>query len=217
MTLSKDWSGNKTTVFSTIGSSSHSDRERAERDLYTTNQVDFVRFIKALRRDGIQIQGPVWECASGCHHLVEVLERLGYEVVSTDIEDRSEWPEFRKTKAKLQKIDVLETTGVDLIKWDVRSVITNPPYSIADQFVSHIMPMLQDKQYLMLLLRIQWLESKKRYALFKKHNYKYVYVYVSRANCYRNAQTKDDGGAICFAWFIYEKGYTGDTVVRFIE
>lgn len=219
MTYSKDWTGNKTTAFSALGASNHSQRERAERDLYCTDQIALVSFLKALKRDSFVIKGPVWECASGLHHIVEVLERLNYTVISSDIEDRSEWPEFKKTTTKLQKLDFLnDVSGVDMIHWGIQTLLTNPPYSEAEDFVRKAGELLRDGQHLIMLLRLQWLESQRRLKLYREFPYRYVYVYSARVGCARGGvEEPKESSAICFCWFIWEKGYVGETVVRFIE
>jgi hypothetical protein len=214
MTFDKDWGGNKTTAFTALGASNHTARDRAERDLYTTNQLDFVRFLKALKRDGLALTPPVWECAAGLGHLVEVLERINLEVVATDIEDRTDWDKFKKIKTQLKKLDFLDAMRIDV--WDFNTILTNPPYSEAESFVEQGMSLLKDGQQLILLLRIQWLESQARYKLFQKWPYKYVYVYVKRAGCDHNGNEEGKASAMCYAWFIYEKGFKGEPVVRFI-
>lgn len=212
--MGKDWTGNQQTQFACMGASNFSTHDRAERDLYTTNQVDFIRFLSALGRDGVEIKNPVYECAAGLGHLVEILLCLNYDVVSTDIEDRSGWENFKKNIGKVHVRDFLKLQKGEI---GFKTIITNPPFKTAVDFVEKGMELLDDGQQMMLLLRIQWLESARRYELFKKYPYKYVYVYVKRANCYPNGDETKESGACCFCWVIYEKGFSGEPILRFIE
>lgn len=87
----------------------------------------------------------VWDPACGEGHMVDVLKMNGMNVVSTDIQ-----------------------LGVDFLTADLPSgvefIITNPPFSLAEQFIRkascHAIPFA-------FLLKSQYWHSKKRYRLFK--------------------------------------------------
>jgi hypothetical protein len=55
------------------------------RDLYTTEPRDIARFIRALKRDRLELLGPIWEPAAGRGDISKTLIKFGYEVRSTDI------------------------------------------------------------------------------------------------------------------------------------
>lgn len=94
----------------------------------------------------------IWEPACGEGHMVDVLRANGMEVVATDIQ-----------------------TGTDFLKYDlpklVEFIITNPPFSLAEQFIrtasSHGVPFA-------FLLKSQYWHSKKRYQLFKECKPTYI-------------------------------------------
>ena len=70
-----------------------------------------------------------------------------------------------------------------------------------------------------MLLRLNFLEGKKRKAeLWDKAPPKLVVVNSERLLCAKNADfegMKASGGSVvAYAWYIWEKGYTGDTVVK---
>lgn len=56
----KDWTGNSTTTFAQLGASSHSDKERAENDFYSTDPESLEIFLKALERDGFKLHNNIW-------------------------------------------------------------------------------------------------------------------------------------------------------------
>lgn len=98
-------------------------------------------------------------------------------------------------------------------------IVTNPPYKYAKAFVDKALNVIAEGHKAAMLLRIQFLESKSRRELFDRSPPKVVYVFSNRIACALNG--KFDGAeknkAMCFAWFVWVKGYNGDTVVRWIN
>ena len=50
---------------------------------------------------------------------------------------------------------------------------------------------------------------------------KYVYVFSKRVSTWRNGQEFDENGkrwasTMCFAWFVWEHGYQGEPIIRWI-
>lgn len=72
-----------------------------------------------------------------------------------------------------------------------------------------------------MFLKVQFLEGKARRELFRSHPPKVVYVSSSRLLCAPNGDfehaTKNGGSAVAYAWFVWEKGFKGDTVVKWIN
>lgn len=72
-----------------------------------------------------------------------------------------------------------------------------------------------------MFLKIQFLEGKERKKLFTKYPPKVVYVSSSRILCAKNANfeemRKGGGSAVAYAWYVWEKGFKGDTVVKWIN
>lgn len=68
-----------------------------------------------------------------------------------------------------------------------------------------------------MLLKIQFLESKKRQELFKKNPPEYVYVFTERTVCARDGQfEKYKSSAVCYCWFVWRKGFYGEPKIRWI-
>lgn len=98
-------------------------------------------------------------------------------------------------------------------------IITNPPYILATDFVRHALEISEDRRKIAMFLKIQFLEGKERRKLFEEHPPKTIYVSSSRLHCAKNgdfAKAKE-ANAICFAWYVWEKGWRGDTVVKWIN
>jgi len=88
-------------------------------------------------------------------------------------------------------------------------IISNPPYALASDFIEHCLDISMDTVKVAMLLKIQFLETQKRYILFRKHPPKKIYVFVNRVNCGKNGVFSGESSAVCYAWFVWEKGYQG--------
>lgn len=195
--MSEDWTGNHHSIFSTLGASNHSDYERVNHDFYSTDPkaINYLLHYEKFNKN-------IWECACGNGNLSKRLEKYGYDVLSTDIVYRG----FGKGKVNFLKCHK---------KFD-GDIITNPPYKYATEFVLKALEL--SKRKVAMFLKIQFLESQKRWLkLFKLYPPSTIYVFVKRINCYRNDDRSIKGSAVCYAWFVWDKEYTGETRVRWID
>jgi hypothetical protein len=54
--------------------------------------------------------------------------------------------------------------------------------------------------------------------LFEKYPPKTVYISSSRLVCAKNGDFENTkGSAVAYAWYVWQKGYKGDTVVKWIN
>lgn len=204
----KDWTGNKNSIYKTLGASNHTDKEREVNDYYATEP-------KALELllEKEQFSPYIWECACGGGHLSKVLIDKGFNVKSSDIVDRG----FDGTEI----IDFLNVSKLDVLLDCPRDIITNPPYKYAKEFVEKAIEVSMDSTKIAMFLKVQFLEGKARRALFEKYPPKRIYVASGRLLCAKNGkfdEMREGGGsAIAYAWFIWEKGYQGETIVKWIN
>jgi len=200
--MSKDWTGNSKTTFVQLGASNHSLKDREVNDFYATDPNSLEIFLKALERDNIKLHHNIWECACGQGHLSNVLINNNYEVYSSDLINRG----YGETK------DFLKCNN--LFPGDI---LTNPPYKYAKDFVKHSLDLLEEGNYCIMFLKIQFLEGKDRRKLFDKFPPKYVYVNSARQLCAMNGEfEKYNATALCYCWFIWEKGFKGEPIIRWI-
>lgn len=101
-------------------------------------------------------------------------------------------------------------------------IMTNPPYSLGQEFVNKSMSMLSKGGYLIMFLKIQFLEGMKRKPMFNKYPPKYIYVFRKRMGTWRNGEEFDDDGkhrstTMCHAWFVWQDGFSGEPIVRWID
>ena len=178
--------------------------ERHQEDFYATNPKALEIFLDKLQKDGIALNKNVWECACGMGHLSEVLDRNGFIVRSTDLVHRWEYSD--------DVLDFLEET--ETWKGDI---LTNPPFKLAEKFLEKGMELLEDGNRLYLFLKIQFLEGQKRKELFKKFPPRFVYCYSARQQCARDADfEKYTATTQFYAWYVWEKGWNGSTILRWI-
>ena len=198
----QDWIGNGKSVFRAIAASNHSNYEREPTDFYATDPKALEIFLAAIKRDGFILPHKICEPACGMGHLSEVLKKYGYEVKSYDLHDHG-----------------YGETGIDFLTSDVKEecFLTNPPYKYALRFVQKALENVLPNGYVIMFLKIQFLEGKERFNFFQKSPPKYVYVNSSRQNCARNADfDKFSSSAVCYAWFVWQKGFSGEPIIRWI-
>jgi hypothetical protein len=203
--MNKDWTGNTRCIYTPLGASNHSDYERAEDDFYATEPKALELLLE------LETFSPyVWECACGKGHLSEVLKAHGYKVKSSDLVDRG-YPDT-------ETVDFLQITKADIDRDFSRDIITNPPYKYAKEFVEHALDISMDGTKIAMFLKVQFLEGKERKKLFAKYPPKTIYVSSSRLICARNGEFETfSSSAVAYAWFIWEKGYEGETIVRWFN
>lgn len=199
-------------VYVTNGASNHSNKERALNDYYATNPKA-VEMLLELETFNKNILEPC--CGEG--HISKVLEQNGHNVLSLDLIDRG-----------------YGIGGVDFLKYNEHfngDIITNPPYLGAQEFVEHALDLIDDGNKVAMFLKITFLEGKSRRKLFEDYPPKRVYVSTSRILCGKNGDfykrdkngnliidkdgnPMEDSSAVCYAWFIWEKGYKGDIILK---
>lgn len=205
--LIKDWTGNNKAAFTCNGASNHSLGEREENDFYATDPEAVEMLLKLENFNEL-----IWEPACGKGHISQVLEKHGHRVMSSDIIDRGYFGTI--------VIDFLNTETIDC-PIHFGDIITNPPYKYAKEFVEKALLIIPDGHKVAMFLKLTFLESKKRKKLFEKYPPKVIYVSSSRLHCAKNGNfeiyKKGVGDAIAYAWFVWEKGFKGDPIVRWFN
>ncbi len=205
--MEKDWNGNINSLWKTLGASNHTDNEREQDDYYATDPVAIDRLLTVEQPNKF-----IWECACGGGHLSERLSEKGFNVFNTDIKNRG----YEKQHFEL---DFLAQDDKPF-EFDY-DILTNPPYKFAKKFVLKALDLLRDGCKCFMFLKLTFLEGKARFnELFKRTPPRAVYVFSERVLCAKNAEfqrMKDGGGsAVAFAWFVWEKGYSGATTIGWI-
>lgn len=178
-------------------------RDRVKDDYYATP----VEATKGILDREI-LDGNIFEPACGEGHISEIIKEYypNSEVISTDLVDRG-----------------YGDGGINFLTHDFGrkfdNIITNPPFKYAKEFIERGLELANNK--VIMFAKIQLVESVSRKELFEKFPPKYIYVFSKRVNPLRNGSPVDEKGkpwssTMCFAWFVWEKGFEGETTFRWI-
>lgn len=146
--------------------------------------------------------GTIWEPACGDGAISKILEVRGYTVKSSDLVNRGygESPVDFLSCQKLEK---------------VQSIITNPPYCLAEQFVKTALSVTTDK--VAMLLKLVFLEGISRKPLFETTPLARVWVFSRRLSMSRKGEPLSNGGMLAFAWFVWEHGWKDSPRLGWID
>lgn len=137
--------------------------------------------------------GPIWEPACGDGAISRALPG---DVISTDLVDRG---------YGISRRDFLMER-----KLLAFNIVTNPPFKLADEFVLHALELGAEK--IAIFMRLAWLEGRARHTkLWGPYPPARVWTFCGRQTLWRgdDPNARDSGGAIAFAWFVWEKGHVG--------
>ena len=188
-------------VFTTLGSSNHALENREAFDYYATDPKA-VEMLLELE----QFAPVIWEPACGEGHISKVLQAHGYKVISTDLVYRG--------FGDPEPLDFLKET----LEGFEGDIITNPPYSTGLEFVQRALESVRPGGKVAMFLKVQFLEGQKRGAFFKDTPPRTVYISRSRISCAKNGDfERFPDSAIAYAWYVWEKGFTGDPVIKWFN
>lgn len=183
---------NTRATFSTLGASNHVDHEREKDDFYATDPkaIDILMSVE-------QFNGPILEPACGMGHMSKRLEHYGIFVASTDLINRG-----------------YGTTGVNFLtefkSWS-GNIITNPPFKHAVEFIRHALDIIPEGYKVAMFLKILFLETATRKALFEEFPPKTVYILANRLCCAKDGDfVKNNTKAVGYAWYVWEKQAPND-------
>lgn len=199
MAKEKDWVGGRTSTRVMLGVDKNWSKDSQEEyGFYATDSRAIDELFKVIDKPT-----EVWECACGEGHLSKRMEQLGSEVISTDLIDRG-----------------YGVGGVDFLQADkllAPVIITNPPYRYAKEFVLHALEL--GAEMVCMFLKLTFLEGVGRQELFQKYPPRTVAVFTRRIQVALNGDPEmfKKSSAACYAWFIWEKGYTGKPEIVWIN
>lgn len=182
------------------GSVNRASAFRSDDDFYETPESA----TRALLRAGVLPQR-VWEPACGAGAISRVLIAAGHNVISTTLADRG-----------------YGAAGVDFLRcpWLLApAIVTNPPFSLADEFVEHALSLRPDTAAF--FLRLKHLEGRARFdATYRRGALWRVYVFIERVKFFAgDVDSADQPGwnTEAFAWFVWRDGFDGDPTIRWLS
>ena len=147
----------------------------------------------------------IWEPACGPGAIVNVLRAAGHAVHATDL---NPWgcPDSASGRDFLMEREA-----------PCDCILTNPPFKLAGEFAEHALTLVTRVYF---LLRLSFLESARRTDLLESGHLARVLLFRERLPMMHRHDfegSKIGNSAQPFAWFVWDKGYSGPTEVRRIS
>jgi hypothetical protein len=141
----------------------------------------------------------LWEPCCGRGNIVSVLRDAGHRVYATDLVNCG-CPDSES------RIDFLFERK--LPDPSIGAIVTNPPFKLAEQFIAHALELVP---LVAMLLRLAFLESEQRTAILEQSGLARIHVFRKRLPMMHRAgwTGKRASSAIPFAWFVWQRGFTG--------
>lgn len=158
-------------------SSTNRGATRRERDLYMTPKSAFDLMLPYLPRDKV-----IWEPACGDGRIVNWIKEAGGDAVGNDL-----------------------AYGYDFLT-DTRNhdfILTNPPFSLAAEFVDHALKLAPE---VMMLLPLNFAGSQKRHRWFRRIGVNAKFN-LSERPCFTEDGKTDSND---YAWWYWGSRYSGD-------
>ena len=173
---------------------------REENDYYATNPKAIYELLKYE-----SFNKNIWECACGEGNLSEKLKQYGFNVYSTDLINRSNYPD-----------DIIDFLKTD--KMFDGDIITNPPFKYTKEFILKSLELIPTGNKVAMFLKLNYLSGKARYKeIYSKYPPQRVYVFSGRISCSKNNTPEGfKNGAMDYMWVIWEKGKYAPTELKWI-
>lgn len=175
-------------------------KDTPEFDYYATDPIAVEKLLNVH-----SFKHDVWEPCCGEGHISNVLLSHGYDVYNTDIIDRG---------CNDETVDFMKISTIVCGQFE-EDIVTNPPYKLGVDFVKKAIEILANECQIALLLKLTFMCSKGRAKFFEENPPKFIYVFSDRIECAKNGNFEGKKG-VDYAWFIWEKGWHGDTTLRWI-
>lgn len=185
-----------------MSSTNRSDARNAHKSDYYTTPVDkIVEFLNAfnehedilLKPDTLILDPAAGGCLQHPMSYPEALKRINVgsnNIYTIDIRQDS----LADVKGDYLKMDCKG-------KYDV--IFTNPPFVLARDFIEKALDDIKKDGFVIMLLRLNFLESKKRKDLWGKYMPKYIFTYSERLSFTDDGKTD----SVAYAHYCWQKGY----------
>lgn len=176
--------------------------KREDSDFYPTPLVTIEQFLNVHKiQDGI-----ILEPCAGNGNFISVLRKLGYtnEIVANELREEENDNLINVGADYVHHVDFLNDK---LPNYNVKTIITNPPFSHAKEFIERSLELYPNAEIIM-LLRLAFLESKSRHEFWQNNSLSKLYVLSQRPKFINN---KSD--ATAYAFFVFSNKKTNDIAV----
>jgi hypothetical protein len=187
-------------VMATPGSVNRSSEFRPVDDHYATPRQAVYPLVRHLA-----LPKRIWEPACGEGHIASVLTEYGYDVEATNLVDRG-----------------YGESGVDFLaekKARASCIVTNPPFSLAEEFIEHALRLGVDLA--IFFLSIKKLAGADRYRRIMGPTPPcLVLCFIERIKFFAGDTPQEDQpgwNTEDFAWFVWRKGFVGKPTVDWLS
>lgn len=169
--------------------------ERVEADFYATP----IPVVKNFLHNHKLQRGYILEPSAGNGNIIMALREEGYNNYNpiTALELREE------ERNNLYNSGIDKVIITDFLNWqpdrEYTTIIGNPPYTYALEFINKCFEIATDKTEIIILLRTAFLESKKRFSFWQKHPVNGLYVLSQRPSF-----TGKGTDATSYAFFVWD-------------
>ena len=141
--------------------------------------------------DAETFEGPVWDPACGGGNIPLRFRARGFSTLGTDLVDRG-YGDGR---------NFLDTTP-EIWRGSYPSIVTNPPFRVAQKFVEHAMKIATSK--VAIPQRLAFLEGQQRGKLFRSAPPSRILVFSPRISMPPGGMAiKATGGSVAYCWIIW--------------
>jgi hypothetical protein len=147
------------------------------------------------------LRATVYEPAASAGSIAKVLRAHGIRCMAGDIVRRG------------FKLDVFgDFLAQDRAPRGCDTIITNPPYQLAEEFATHALDLAPN---VFLLLRLAFIESVRRTELLERSGLRAAHVFRKRLPRMHREGWKGPraSSSMAFAWFCWRRGYRGPTIL----
>lgn len=166
--------------------------KRNKTDFYATPMSIIHKFLNQYKLK----YGNILEPSAGNGNFIKVIRGLGYSNPITSVEIRED--EYNN----LKQYDNNEVIITDFLKWqpnkNYKTIIGNPPFSLAQEFIEKCFKIANNDTEIIMLLRLAFLESKKRYNFWQKYPVNKLYILSERPSF-----TGKGTDATAYAFFVW--------------
>jgi hypothetical protein len=177
-------------------SSTNRGAARNEADFYVTPEWAVNTLLDNFEIEDEEILEP---CAGDGAIIRALVKRYGNKKYYTAIEIRDEHNNLLKAGVDrvYNQLDFLKIGGP--VNPKEATIITNPPYSIAQEIIEHCFELYPEDDIVM-LLRLNFLGSQRRREFWEKHPVKQIYVLSKRPSF-----TAKGTDSCEYAWFVWSE------------
>jgi len=169
-------------------------------DCYDTPEVAVRALLKHVKLPRI-----IWEPACGTGNIVKALREAGHAVIATDLNDRG----CPYSQSRIDFLMHCPSSNID-------AIVTNPPFSLAEEFVDVA---LQRAPLVVMLLRLAFIESERRSRILDGGMLARILVFANRLPMMHRAgwEGRKANSGMAFAWFVWNANHNGPTTIERIR